>query len=348
MDTTTYDDLPAAAQQYIAGLQAAHETKSQQLESMLLAYRSTKAPKLPDPRPYDGARNTRSLKDFLYDLQQHFKNEPAKFASDATKIMFASAYLKGTAKLWFQGLDETGKAPWTTYEEFTEQLNNSFAELDPLSYWLRKWDTLQQKGSVNHYLAEFSIVAAQLDQTEQAKYHHFKKGLRANVQDQLALLPKPESFNDLVKLANQIDSRFYEHNRERNQRQAPAEQKSTIQQILPPRNNRHSGPAPRPFNNNRTATTYASVVSAPTRPSWATDTQMQLDNMQRNGHDHTSGQNSHSGNQRSNRGSQYSNNGNRSGQGTVLVCYNCQKPGHLARDCFAPRVNKSFPQQGKE
>ncbi|KAK0541817.1 hypothetical protein OC846_006931, partial [Tilletia horrida] len=35
-----------------------------------------KAPKLPDPRTFNGSRNTRALSDYLYDVKQHFKVDP--------------------------------------------------------------------------------------------------------------------------------------------------------------------------------------------------------------------------------------------------------------------------------
>ncbi|CAO1631145.1 unnamed protein product [Sympodiomycopsis kandeliae] len=226
--------LPETAQQYITGLQAAHDAQAEKLVNAKAAHDAQaqelanvnasmqqmavtkqkqyiKAPKLPDPRTYNGSRNTRALRDYLYDVQQHFSNEPEKFTEESAKIRFGSAYLKGTAHLWFQNLEESGKAPWTTWTSYVAELEKSFAELDPLAYWQKKWDNLRQHGSVNNYLAEFSVVAAQLDNTEQAKYHHFYKGLRSNVQDQLALLPKPKTFTELVQLANQIDARFYEN-----------------------------------------------------------------------------------------------------------------------------------------
>ena len=87
------------------------------------------------------------------------------------------------------------------------------SELDPVAYWLKRWDNVKQKGSVNAYLTEFSAIAANLSLTEQVKEHHFKKGLRPEVLDQLALLPKSKGFNDLVDMANQIDGRLFERDR---------------------------------------------------------------------------------------------------------------------------------------
>lgn len=180
----------------------------------------TKPPKLPFPRTYDGRRQARALQDYLYDCAQHFANDPTQFSLESTKIRFAGSFLQESARTWFQTMDETTPKPWLTYDQFKEHLLQNFGELEPNEYWLKRWDSLQQRGSVSAYLAEFTAISAHLELTEQTKYHHFKKNLRANVQDQLALQPKPENFDALVKLANQIDSRIADRIRSANPRPA--------------------------------------------------------------------------------------------------------------------------------
>lgn len=217
-----FNALPLNVQQHLIAVQARIEALGQAMEAlsklgeMKVNAASPKGavPKLPAPRTYNGSRNTRALKDWLYDVQQHFANEPGKFALDQTKIRFAASYLKGTARTWFQTIDENGSPPWgTDFKKFVEEIQRHFAELDPLAYWLKRWDNVKQKGSVNAYLTEFSAIASHLSLTEQAKEHHFKKGLRPEVLDQLALLPKSKGFNDLVDMANQIDGRLFERDR---------------------------------------------------------------------------------------------------------------------------------------
>ncbi|CAD6925280.1 unnamed protein product, partial [Tilletia controversa] len=121
---------------------------------------NVKAPKLPDPRTFDGGRNTRALSNYLYDVKQHFKVDPSKYSTEVLRIIFAASFLKDTARTWYQTLDESPTGPpWSTFIEFQDELNANFSEIDPLEHWLVKWDSLQQKSSVSAYLSDFTAIA---------------------------------------------------------------------------------------------------------------------------------------------------------------------------------------------
>lgn len=307
--TATLHGLPDIIQQYIIQMQANNNTLNETIAAMTND-RPSQAPKLPDPRKFDGSRNTRALKDYLYDVQQHFKNEPKKFMLEETKVRFAGSYLIGTAKQWFQNLDESGRPPWYNFNTFAQELEKCFAELDPLAYWQRRWDALEQRGSVNQYLADFTTVAAQLDLTEQVKYHHFWKGLRPNVKDQLALLPRPDGFDKLVQIANQIDARFYERSRGQG----------------PPRNYAQQ-------QNHRRYQPNGFYHQAPQASSGASSDAMQIDNMQRQQPRPYTNSSTHS----PRNGNGNSQNNHRNGSQAGIVCFKCGKPGHKANNCFSPR-----------
>jgi hypothetical protein len=171
-----------------------------------------KPPKLQNPTSYDGTRNTRLIDDYLYDVRQHILNDPLNFVREDTKIRFAASFLKGLARTWFRTLDDDDSLrPWTTFEDFKDALKKEFSELDALEYWRKRWENLQQRSSITAYLADFKTIVLHLDVTEEDKYHTFKKGLRSNVLDQMALQPRPETFEELVTLANQVDQRIFEH-----------------------------------------------------------------------------------------------------------------------------------------
>lgn len=224
MDAVTIEqvqDNPAAAQHTITALQAEVQDLHEQIQAQINAPAPaatiqhatfSKPPKLQPPASYDGTRNTRLIDDYLYDVKQHIHNDPLQFTREETKIRFAASYLKGLARTWFRTLDEHNP-PWQTYEEFTQELKQNFAELDPEEYWRKRWENLQQRSSITQYLADFRTIEAHLSLTEEDKYHQFKRGLRSNVLDQLALQPRPETLDDLIKIANQVDQRLFEHAR---------------------------------------------------------------------------------------------------------------------------------------
>lgn len=322
----TFNTLPMDVQQYITAIRQHSVTMEQQINQLTDAvaqgvaqhHHQSRAPKLPDPRTFDGNRNTRALQDYLYDVQQHFDNEPSKFSDERTKIRFAAAYLKGAARTWFQSLDEANQRLWNTYREYVHQLKQTFGELDPQSYWLKRWDSLQQRGPVASYLAEFNIIATHLDLTEEIKYHHFKKGLKSNILDQLALQPKPNTLEDLILLANQIDARLFEHQRQR----FPTSSIRSNDIASKPRTSQDN---PRPASNPRI--TWPN--NQPIQPGcWTTpaDNRMQVDNIQRYG-PLTS--------QEKDRRRLHN------------LCLYCGKPGHMADQCNLKRKNTTHPTQGK-
>ena len=59
--------------------------------------------KVPEPKPFNGARSAKDLDNFLWDMEQYFK---AARVLDQEMVTITSMYLSGDAKLW-----------WRTYVE---------------------------------------------------------------------------------------------------------------------------------------------------------------------------------------------------------------------------------------
>ncbi|KAK4380945.1 hypothetical protein Sango_3015400 [Sesamum angolense] len=55
--------------------------------------------KVPDPKPFGGARSVKELENFLWDIETYFQ---AARISEAEKVSFTSMYLTGDAKLWWR------------------------------------------------------------------------------------------------------------------------------------------------------------------------------------------------------------------------------------------------------
>lgn len=301
------DQTPPAVQEYLASLHQHTQALQERLTDQ--AARNFKPPKLQDPTCFDGSRNTRLLSEYLYDIKQHFKNDPLKFALNDAKVRFAGSYLKNTARTWFRTMDESD-SPWTTFDGFEAALKEHFSELDPEEYWRKRWDTLQQRGPIASYLADFQSITMHLVLTDQDKYHHFKKGLRPSVLDQLALMPKPASFQELVKLANQIDARLFEHVKTKNNNIKPPQRPQPGNNFQRQTNGFNSGYRPQqrpPFT-----PTYPNNQQVQS-PRWYTpaNNHMQLDTM-------TKGPLSEA---------------EKSRRRLNNLCLYCGQPGHTAFDC---------------
>ena len=57
-------------------------------------------PHVPEPRAYGGARDTKELDNYLFNMEQYFK--AVKANSEDTKITMAIMYLAGDTKLWWR------------------------------------------------------------------------------------------------------------------------------------------------------------------------------------------------------------------------------------------------------
>ncbi|KAL4596323.1 hypothetical protein ACB092_12G156200 [Castanea dentata] len=89
--------------------QAARETKCQlETEIALLKRAMSDLPwegevatkvKVPEPKPFNGARNAKDLENFLWDMEQYFKD--ARVPSQEM-VTITSMYLLGDAKLWWR------------------------------------------------------------------------------------------------------------------------------------------------------------------------------------------------------------------------------------------------------
>ena len=79
--------------------------------------------KVPEPKPFKGARNAKDLENFLWDMEQYFK---------AAKVMvtITSMYLSGDAKLWWRTYVEddadAGGGKIDSWEALKKELKDQF------------------------------------------------------------------------------------------------------------------------------------------------------------------------------------------------------------------------------
>ncbi|OIT36819.1 senescence-specific cysteine protease sag39, partial [Nicotiana attenuata] len=69
---------------------------------------ATKKLKIPEPKPYSGARNAKEVENFIFDVEQYF--DAVRDLEEAKKVATAAMYLQGDAKLWWRVKYEAIKA----------------------------------------------------------------------------------------------------------------------------------------------------------------------------------------------------------------------------------------------
>ncbi|MFV0989155.1 hypothetical protein QML32_31155, partial [Klebsiella pneumoniae] len=78
--------------------------------------------KVPTPRHFTGARDAKELENFLFDMEQYFRVTQAE---EEGKVMKATMYMSGDAKLWWRTKYEEiqqGRCMITTWEDLKREL----------------------------------------------------------------------------------------------------------------------------------------------------------------------------------------------------------------------------------
>ncbi|KAG8383794.1 hypothetical protein BUALT_Bualt04G0050700 [Buddleja alternifolia] len=125
--------------------------------------------KVPDPKPFGGARDTKELENFLWDMETYFLAEKI---SDSEKVLITSMYLAGDAKFW-----------WRT------RLPN---DISANRQKIKTWDAL--KRAVRDYKKEFSSLMLDIREiTEEDKLFNFMFGFQSWAQAE----PRRQGVKDL-------------------------------------------------------------------------------------------------------------------------------------------------------
>ena len=83
--------------------------------------------KVPEPKPFNGARSVKDLENFLWDMEQCFK---VASVLDQEMITITSMYLSGDAKLWWRTHVEddadAGRGKDDSWEALKKELKDKF------------------------------------------------------------------------------------------------------------------------------------------------------------------------------------------------------------------------------
>src|SRR5690606_7148771 len=137
--------------------------------------------KVKDPETFSG--ELQKFRNFTSQLDLVFVSDPAGFSEDQRKIVYAASYLRGSAYSWFEG---QGLAAFPSYNTFLEKLRSAFSDPNPENTAQQKLRKLKQGDRpCSVYNAEFLSIMAYLGYNEQAKWFHYRDGLREELKDLL-------------------------------------------------------------------------------------------------------------------------------------------------------------------
>jgi len=121
-------------------------------------------PKIPEPKAFGGARSSKELENFLWDMEHYFS--AAKVGLDE-QVNIAVMYLTGDAKLWWRTRSKedlnAGRPKVETWETLKRELKEQF--LPNNTSWIAREDLkkLRQDGSVRDYVKKFSSLILDID-----------------------------------------------------------------------------------------------------------------------------------------------------------------------------------------
>jgi Retrotransposon gag protein/Zinc knuckle len=138
--------------------------------------------KIGNPREFKGEMGF-VVDDWLTELQQQFVfYGNTQFSTDADKIRFALAFLRGSALHWW--MYEPNKEAVTTWDHFVTRLHARFRPVQAAAIVRQRLDKLRQKtgNSVNAYANAFQNTLTPItDMGPADQVHHFVNGLLPHI-----------------------------------------------------------------------------------------------------------------------------------------------------------------------
>ena len=243
-------------------------------------------------------------------LYFHFATEALE---DQERILFASTYMRGRAAQWIKPYVNrclTNSKPEeviANYGSFEDKLKQLFGIADEEAAAERAIQNLKQVKSVAEYAAEFQHLAIQTGWEDKSLMRMYKQGLKRHIREELLRSgTDPEDLNELYDETIRLDAEWYELNMEFKQDKKVSH---------------HGGNRPYHY---QVAPQRKVKAKTSTRNSYSYDP-MDLDNLEM-------------GNKRKGNPSKQASKEGRPFRKENRSCYNCGKPGHIAKNCRSNKV----------
>ena len=170
-------------------------------------------PKIALPDKFNGDR--RRFRGFINQVDLLFMLNPQRYSSDILKVGVIATLLTDKALAWFSPYLERNDPTISNYSAFRTLLSSTFAEPDRSIVSAAKLRKLTQGSqTVFSYASDFRLHASNLDWNDAALINQFRFGLNDQVKDLLLHYDLPQSLDELINLAIQIDNRIAEHRQE--------------------------------------------------------------------------------------------------------------------------------------
>lgn len=140
--------------------------------------------KVPDPKPFAGARDSKELENFLWDMEQYFK---AAHVPQTEMVTITTMYLSSDAKLWWRTRSEDDTRPIiVTWELMKKELRAQFLPTNAAWVARRNLKELQHTDTVREYVKQFSSLMLDIkNMSEEDRLFNFISGLQPWAQTEL-------------------------------------------------------------------------------------------------------------------------------------------------------------------
>ncbi|XP_031131542.1 uncharacterized protein LOC116032935 [Ipomoea triloba] len=143
--------------------------------------------KVPEPKAFGGARNSKELENFLWDMEEYFR---VAGVPDCEKVALTSMYLSGDAKLWWRSrvADDAsaGREKIESWDRLKKELKGQFLPGNASWFARESLRRLTHSGTLRDYVKTFSSLMLDVqNMSEDDKLFNFMSGLQPWAQAEL-------------------------------------------------------------------------------------------------------------------------------------------------------------------
>lgn len=128
--------------------------------------------KVPEPKPFCGARDAKALENFIFDVEQYYK--ATNTITEEAKVTLATMHLSEDAKLWWRSryMDiQEGRCTIDTWDALKGELRSQFFPENVEILARRKLRELKHTGNIQDYVKQFAGVMLDIrDMTEKDSF----------------------------------------------------------------------------------------------------------------------------------------------------------------------------------